>query len=163
MNMQDEDGETALVSACRNEKAAVELALLGVDNINVDFQRNSDGMECFGESSLHFASIKGMLEVVNRLLEKGADVNMQDEDGETALISACYGKHTAVALALLGVDNINVDLRTNDGESALHTASKNGLAGAWTFVWRRRVSRRRHGVGGRGAAVGAASTTLMWI
>ena len=122
VNMQYEDGNTALISACYGKHTAVALELLGVDNIKVDLRTND------GESALHYASQNGMLEVVNRLLKKGADVNMQDKRGNTALISACrYSKKAAVALALLGVDNINVDLRTNDGKSALHYASKNGM------------------------------------
>ena len=154
VNAHDEDGKTALMSACANEHAIVALALLERTDIEVNLVNKYDN------TALHWASLKGMLEVVEKLIEKGADVNKQNEDGYTALIGACdkgmlevvekliekgadvnvqgaYGntalilacdrKHTDVALALLEDDNIKVNLVNNRGHTALHQASIKGM------------------------------------
>ena len=121
VNIQDEDGDTALIGACQYKQSDVALALLNVDGIEVDLANNN------GETALHRASSKGMLSVVEELIEKRANAKMQDKDGYTALMVACYDRHTDIALALLKHSNINVDLANNKGETALHHASHHGM------------------------------------
>ena len=43
--------------------------------------------------ALHCASSEGDFSVVRTLVEAGADVNRQDEDGTTALMDAAYNGH----------------------------------------------------------------------
>ena len=121
VNKQDRSGFAALMQACANEHTHVALALLNVDGIEVDL------VNVVGETALHYASKKGMTEVVEELIKKDADVNKQNNYGNTALMKACMYGHTVVALALLEHPDIRVDLVTNSGYTALHQASEKGM------------------------------------
>lgn len=74
---------------------------------------------CGGEwnhSLLIEAVFRGCDEAVELLLKSGADINAQDSDGYTALMSA-YGKPEKVKLLL--ARNPDLSLRNKDGEDAL--------------------------------------------
>eukprot|EP00802_Teleaulax_amphioxeia_P018863 Tamp_19073.p1 GENE.Tamp_19073~~Tamp_19073.p1 ORF type:complete len:365 (+),score=95.67 Tamp_19073:40-1095(+) len=74
-----------------------------------------------GETYLHFAAFKAQPQLVKWLIEKGADCNMQDEKGKTALSRCASGDHQCVRFLLqAGAD---VDLADKDGISPLHYAS----------------------------------------
>lgn len=74
------------------------------------------------------AASEGQLSVVRMLLDKGADVNLVQEDGETALMYAAAGGHLDVVEVLLdaGAD-INVAAKTMC-ITALHGAALKGHA-----------------------------------
>uniref|UniRef100_A0A3Q3CTZ7 Uncharacterized protein n=1 Tax=Haplochromis burtoni TaxID=8153 RepID=A0A3Q3CTZ7_HAPBU len=61
------------------------------------------------------------------LLEKGADVNCQDEDGRTALSHACEMGHLDV-VKLLVQFNADPDITDSWGNSALMYAAFSGVA-----------------------------------
>jgi len=121
VNIQIYDRTTALFTACIQNHADVALTLLEHPDIRVDFVTSS------GYTALHWASIYGMLAVVKKLIEKGIDVNIQNQNGDTALIAACHDGHTDVALALLEVDNINVDLVDMIDNAAWDWANENDM------------------------------------
>jgi ankyrin repeat protein len=52
--------------------------------------------EINGETALMRASYVGFLDTVKVLLAHGADVNIQDFSGETALTMAGYGDHAGI-------------------------------------------------------------------
>ena len=57
------------------------------------------------------------------------DVNIQNSDGYTALIWACFKGLTEVALELLKVDGLDVNIQnSDDGRIALMTACRHGHA-----------------------------------
>ena len=60
-----------------------------------------------------------------RLLEKKASVDMQNEDGETALMKASSNGRKEVA-ALLLEKKASVDLQNKDGATALMIANRRG-------------------------------------
>ncbi|XP_031477831.1 E3 ubiquitin-protein ligase XBAT33-like [Nymphaea colorata] len=78
-------------------------------------------------SPLHFAAAKGHNEIVNVLLEHGADSNSKNYCGQTALMHACrYGHWEVVQMLLLYKGNVaRADYR---GRTALHFAASNGHA-----------------------------------
>ena len=78
LDLQDEDGDSALMYACMNNQP--EVAKLMVEKgAKIDLQ-NKDG-----DSALIFACRNDQPEVAKLLLEKGANLDLQDEDGDSAL------------------------------------------------------------------------------
>jgi ankyrin repeat protein len=75
---------------------------------------------------LTIASHYGSEVIVNYLLEKGIDVNQQDEDGCTALYWASYSGYKEIVQILSGHKDINVNKQDKVGSTALEWASKNG-------------------------------------
>jgi ankyrin repeat protein len=76
-------------------------------------------------NDLLYASSNGRTELVAMLLEEGADVNVKDNGGNTALIKASLGGHLEIVARLLEKD-ANVNARSNAGNTALIWASIQG-------------------------------------
>jgi len=55
----------------------------------------------------------GRQEMVQLLLESGSDVNMQDEDGSTALMCATEHGHIDIVRLLLDHPDIDIGLKDN--------------------------------------------------
>lgn len=94
--------------------------LLEQGNLNI----NSVGY--LGMTALSLASIEyGNLEMIKYLLEKGADINVKNEDGSTALMTASmYGNLEIIKYLIENGADINA--KDNDGSTALIYASKWG-------------------------------------
>lgn len=78
---------------------------------------------CTGD--LSNAAAQGDLELVQKLLEGGADVNNTDVWGHTPLISACWGGHKEIVQVLLA-HGADVNETTPGGKTAVHFAKKVG-------------------------------------
>jgi uncharacterized protein len=71
----------------------------------------------------------GDIEVVNKLIANGADVNVRDERGATALIIASMNGHAEVVTALLKKKGVKINAKDSAyGMTALMWASDNGYA-----------------------------------
>eukprot|EP00897_Mesotaenium_endlicherianum_P000800 jgi/Mesen1/10720/ME000090S10177 len=82
----------------------------------------------FGSRStpLHFAAAGGHLEIVNALLECGADINARNNGGQTALMHACRLGHVQVVQSLL-LRRAEIGFCDSlSGRTALHYAAANG-------------------------------------
>ncbi|KAG0295790.1 hypothetical protein BGZ98_001233, partial [Dissophora globulifera] len=80
-----------------------------------------------GMNPLHFAASRGHEEIVRILIDQaGAGVDVQDREGETALLKASYAGHYAVVCLLLK-RGANIHQRDKDGWTALHNASSKGF------------------------------------
>ena len=82
-----------------------------------------------GSNALQFAAWHGIEPVVQFLIAEGAELDAARPDGTTALIAAAQNGHAAVAQALLGAPNIEVNkARTDVGGVAtpLFVAAQNG-------------------------------------
>ncbi|KAG0000076.1 hypothetical protein BGZ79_006337 [Entomortierella chlamydospora] len=80
-----------------------------------------------GMNPLHFAASRGHEEIVRILIDQaGAGVDIQDREGETALLKASYSGYYPVVCFLLK-RGANVHQRDKDGWTALHNASSKGF------------------------------------
>ena len=150
VDLQDEDGETALFFAVRSNWTSFGiLSSLVTKGANLNTSRNDK------RTPLMEASSKNDEKQVTWLIEHGADVNLQDEDGDTALHFACRSHASLEILScliengasinactnckvtplMMAVENChkdvvsflieheaNVDLQDEDGDTALHFA-----------------------------------------
>ena len=115
INIQDENGATALMLASYNGHAQiVELLLKAHANINTQKEE--------GWTALMLASGIGHTHVVDLLLKEHADINTQNEDGWTALMLASNNGHTQVVELLLK-EHANINLQDKIGLTALMIAS----------------------------------------
>eukprot|EP00062_Callorhinchus_milii_P021044 gi/632977348/ref/XP_007905295.1/ PREDICTED: KN motif and ankyrin repeat domain-containing protein 2-like [Callorhinchus milii] len=64
----------------------------------------------------------GRVDTVKSLLEAGAEVNIQDHDGSTALMCACEHGHAHITALLLTDPGCDPHLTDNDGSTALTIA-----------------------------------------
>ena len=79
-----------------------------------------------GQTALMLAVSHGRLDMVDLLLEAGADVNIRDEDGSTALMCAAEHGHMEIVKLLMRHPDININATDNDGLTALSVAMEAG-------------------------------------
>uniref|UniRef100_A0A1X7TPW6 Uncharacterized protein n=1 Tax=Amphimedon queenslandica TaxID=400682 RepID=A0A1X7TPW6_AMPQE len=118
INIQDNDGWTALMLASSNgHYQVVELLLSKDPDINI---QNNEGV-----TALMDTSYNGHYEVVELLLSKDPDINIQNNEGVTALMFASENGHHQVVELLLSKDP-DINIQDNEGVTALMFASQNG-------------------------------------
>ena len=103
------------------ESGDVEEFKSEIDNDNIN-QVNE-----IGESPLMYACESGELEMVNILLNSGADKNILSDDRETALMIAISDDEEEIVNSLLNVGgNVDLDVHDDDGNTAIMIAAING-------------------------------------
>ena len=95
-----------------------------VRKIDLLFQCYSTSGDNDYKSVLRIASQRGITEVIDALLKRGASVDSQDEHGTSSLMVASKCGHYKVVKILLE-HKANVNLKNNNGWSALMFASWN--------------------------------------
>lgn len=106
VNAKNCSGETVLMYSAGCPDAVRALVRLGADATPSD---------CCGYTALFFAKDK---EVVDMLVDAGADVDARAEDGITPLMRACLGLNIEVARALLE-SGADPNLRDDEGRTVL--------------------------------------------
>jgi len=81
-----------------------------------------DSVNKFGLTALQQAALDGNVDIVNFLLEKGADLNCVDTDGRTALHLASQEGHLGVVSLLVTSACANVNAKTKQGYKAFDLA-----------------------------------------
>eukprot|EP00434_Breviolum_minutum_P032768 symbB.v1.2.028979.t1/scaffold2981.1/size65978/4 len=120
VNVQDENGYTALMWAIINFNADLHLKGRSFDRLSLnwgvkttDLYRTEIVKELInakadlnlkdknGDTALMWAAKKGHREIVKELISAKADLNLKDKDGNTALILAAKKGHTGIVRELL--------------------------------------------------------------
>ncbi|RMC17288.1 hypothetical protein DUI87_05869 [Hirundo rustica rustica] len=119
---------TSLVSLVVVGDSVEILARYGKNNVSALHPLTSDAItegRANGQTPLMLAAEQGNLEIVQELLKKGANCNLEDADNWTALISAAKEGHAAIVAELLNY-NVNLEHRDLGGWTALMWASYKG-------------------------------------
>nr|XP_060615013.1 E3 ubiquitin-protein ligase MIB2 [Anolis sagrei ordinatus]XP_060615014.1 E3 ubiquitin-protein ligase MIB2 [Anolis sagrei ordinatus] len=93
VDTKKDDGFTALHLAALNNHKEVAEALLKEGRCDVNLKNNRN------QTPLHLAVTQGHMEMVQALVQEGADVNAEDEDGDTAMHIVLEREHVASAAA----------------------------------------------------------------
>ncbi len=78
-----------------------------------------------GVTTLYYAALSGNDDVVNILVQRGANVNHQVPSGSTPLMAALQNHHCETALLLINSPQLTVNHVLNNGENYLHKAITN--------------------------------------
>lgn len=122
VNQEDSFGRTALYYATVKGSYIIVKTLLQHPEIDVNRVDN-----LAGRSPLIIAAARNHYEIVELLLEGGADPMLKDrQGGGTAMYRAIDNGCTSVIKTMLKYDNVNVRCLDDDGRSLLHAASASG-------------------------------------
>jgi len=126
MKIQSADGDTALMLAIKNSekpfKAEVFTKLLASKHsLGIDAQ-NKAGKTAL---MLGFSSPQFTVQHLDRFLLLRCNLNLQDEDGNTAIMQVLSGKRTDLFNRLLADPNIDLTLQNKAGDTALTIAMRN--------------------------------------
>jgi uncharacterized protein len=116
----DREGHTALFGAavaCNTDVLDQVLASSPAPALN---HRDRDGA-----TALFYAASQGRGEVVRRLVEHGADVNLPNEKGRTPLMAAVMMNHLGASRLLLSA-RADVNVQDKNGSTALIEAVEGG-------------------------------------
>ncbi len=111
----EKDKVNALLVAAQNNQEAIVNELLKYKNLNLNAKTSISG-----KTALHYT---GNQNVINALINKGADPNIQDDLGTTPLMKAVESGDTNAVKSLLKSPKINVNTAMpNTHETALSIA-----------------------------------------
>lgn len=115
------DEEKTVFDLCK--EGSLEKLKIKLDQKNLD-QIDEDGL-----TLLMWSCDRGHLSIVNFLLEKGADINIQDNEGQTSLHYAVSCEHKDLVELLLKNKKINIDLTDSDGLKAEQCSDSKEIIG----------------------------------
>ncbi|MDG1437113.1 MAG: ankyrin repeat domain-containing protein [Rickettsiaceae bacterium] len=95
-----------------------------VQEILKDKAINVNEVDKYEFSALHYAVREGLLDVVDPLIEQGAEVNLKNKSGATPLIQAVMHNRIDIAAKLLG-HQADPNISDNYGYNSAHTAACN--------------------------------------
>jgi ankyrin repeat protein len=82
-------------------------------------KRDKKREENYGNTPLYWASFQGHVDILHLLVENGADLEAQDNDGERALHSAALFGHLPFIQELISRYHVDINARMNDGRTSL--------------------------------------------
>jgi len=89
---------------------------------------NAKDTTIFGTTLLHSASRSGNMELVRLLIQEGADVNAQDEDGESPLHIAMARSNNYSIVRTLVENGADLSSRAVDGKTPFHNIFNNTIS-----------------------------------
>ncbi|KAM7432883.1 Protein fem-1 B [Porites harrisoni] len=125
VDLQDEDGQTALFHALRNKGIPFGiLSSLVKNGANLNTRRKYD--KCTPLMSVTQSCGIYEEQLVTWLVENGADVDLQDKDGLTALHYACKTDNSCEVVSCLIKNGANINACTGNKVTPLMRAAKKG-------------------------------------
>ena len=117
INAQDFNGETPLILALKKKNIDCANLLLKQKNINVNLKDNA------GNTAAMYASKLAAIAPAQKLVAAGADLNLQDTDGNTPLMNAIIAKQDRTAL-LFVQNNASLTAINKNGDNAFTLTDK---------------------------------------
>jgi len=105
--------------------------------INSDLKNKKDVLDqknSCGNTALHLAADQGQQAVITLLCEAKADVNVTNQNGDTAAILAVFAGHLDCLKALYDADPRVINKKTADGRTLLHLAAEKNQPGIITWL-----------------------------
>ena len=123
-NLSDFKQRTPLMSAAYRGKINVVRRLLQIDSV----KENINNQDINGDTAFIFAAKKGYVDILDLLLQAGADPNLSNFSERTPLMSAAYKGKINVIERLLQISTVrdNINATDKDGDTALSLAKKKG-------------------------------------
>ena len=87
-----------------------------------DFSNYINQKNTRGYNALLYAAFRGNLEIINKLMEVGADHTMTNSSGLNALHLAAQGNYPDMIVILVEKYNLDINSKDNKGNTALHWA-----------------------------------------
>ena len=145
--------EKAAFESIKNNHHAVLTCLINKKGVNARaFTSTAERREV---SLLYVAALKGNIEIIQTLLDCGADINCATSDGATPLHAAASAGHSEAIKTLLN-NGANIDCTASDGATPLHFAAAKGHVEATETLLERRATVDRQTTGKRTPLHGAA-------
>jgi ankyrin repeat protein len=113
-------GDTAIMKASRRCNGSNIVAFLLENGANINDKEVRDTID---QTPLIVAADGGCKDIVEMLLEAGANIEHRNDQGETALIAAAQNGHKEIVQMLLDA-GANVNQENADGETALDLTIK---------------------------------------
>ena len=117
-NKNDQKDISSLMAACIRNNYEEVVDLVEKLNVNTNYQRRN------GSTALIYAIYEKNYKIVKYLCEKGADKELRDETGHTALMYAIY-MCPDIALYLI-INGSNVNIKNIKDETPMHFAAMSG-------------------------------------
>ncbi|RUS77619.1 hypothetical protein EGW08_014619 [Elysia chlorotica] len=119
---QDKHDKTAIFLAAEENKIQVLKKLLSKPRVKQLINES----DCYDNSPLHIAAKQGYLDIVQCLLENGADLDDKNEEEETPLHLAAKHGRTNIVRELIKTDTTIVNDEDENSNTALHLAAQCG-------------------------------------
>ena len=125
VNLVDNEGVSALMRACENGSfRIVKLLLSNKANVNLQDKSQNSALTYLCRREVSSQVTIQVHEIAKLMLTFGADVNLLNETGKSALMIAI--EKESIAISELLIQRAQLDLQDNSGQSALMIASNNG-------------------------------------
>lgn len=126
----DEISEKVLLSASySNNIKVITRCIEKLPPTSIDYSEPTNG-----KTALIIASQFGHIDTIRLLLNKGANVNKQDNDGLSPLQHACQNGYSEIVKLFLSIKETDLNLKHKFDMTALHWAAQKGFADIVTML-----------------------------